>query len=167
MQTIRFNPLKKRNRRYKKITVSPYLAWKAVMGADNQKFNLILSTEHELMNKDDYVYNHRGELLFFYGYNPADVPVFQFTPLLNTDKIHKEHEHFGILWTPDGVVNYNMRGADCYGVPVFSHLTQDYIGSHYKNIDAFFPLTVGMVIKWYGFFLWNLRNASLQYEPVT
>lgn len=133
------------------------------MTADYEKFILDTDKEYKKFPKDDFVYNHKGELLYFYTYNPADVPVFQWNPLFDFDAIRENNDSYGIIWNDThGHTNYNMKGTDCDGVPTFSHNTADYIGTHYKDINEFEPLTVETVLKWYGWILWQLNNVVLK-----
>lgn len=63
-----------------------------------------------------------------------------------------------------------MRGTDCVGTPTFSHFTQEYVSEHYCNsiggfpdrIFDFNPLTVETVIKWFGWFIYQLENSYLK-----
>ena len=59
-------------------------------------------------------------------------------------------------------LHWDVKGFDCDNVPVFSHNTADYIATHYKDMNQFEPLTVGMVKLWFGWFLFNLENLKLQ-----
>ncbi len=162
-RTIKFRPLRV-IKKTGKVTVASYMQWRKVRTADYRNFNLIMTDEHKKMAKGDFVYNHKGEPLFFYDYNPADVPVFQWNKLFNLDVIRENNEQYGILWEYEGHVNYFMKGTDCSGVPSFSHFTADHIADHYKDLTAFEPLTVEMVSRWYGWFLWRLNNCSLNAE---
>jgi hypothetical protein len=48
------------------------------------------------------------------------------------------------------------HGIDCNGTPTFSHYTADYIANQYKHMNDFEPLTVKIVVEWYGKFLLSL-----------
>lgn len=161
MRTIKFRPLRV-IKKTGKVTVASYMQWRTVMTADYNNFNLVITDEHNKMSKGDFVHNHKGEPLFFYDYNPADVPVFQWTELFDLDKIRETNEQYGILWRYESHVNYSMKGTDCDGVPTFSHFTANHIADSFKDITIFEPLTVGMVLKWYGWFLWRLNNSCLK-----
>ncbi len=141
------------------------MQWRKVATADYNKFTLIIDDEHKKFLKNDLVYNHKGELLYFYDYNPAEVPVFRYSKIesvFNLDSIHENNKQHGILWDRDGSVNYRMDGTDCSGVPTFSHFTKKNIDlHHHKNANKFKPLTVETVLYWYGWFLYNLRNSKL------
>lgn len=161
MRTIKFRPLRL-IKKTGKITVASYMQWRKVMTADYSKFNLIISDDHMKMAKGDLVHNHKGEPLFFYDYNPADVPVFQWSILFDLDAITENNKQYGILWRYSNHVNYRMDGTDCGGVPTFSHFTADHIATFCRDVTAFEPLTVEMVSKWYGWFLWRLDNSYLE-----
>ncbi len=49
---------------------------------------------------------------------------------------------------------------DCNGTPIFSHLTADYIATHYKDVTQFEPLTVKQVVFWFGWFIYGLENST-------
>lgn len=118
----------------------------------------------QYLGKGELVHNHKGEPLFFYDYNPADVPVFQWSILFDLDAIIENNKQFGILWRDESHVNYRMDGTDCDGVPTFSHYTADSIAENCIDMTVFESLTVGMVVKWYGWFLWRLDNSCLNAE---
>src|SRR5690606_11615957 len=96
MKTIKFRPLR-RIKKTGKITVASYMQWRNLMTADYREFNLILSEEHKAFPKDEYVYNHKGEVLFFFDYNPLDVPVFQHTFLTDIKTIMENNKSYGII----------------------------------------------------------------------
>lgn len=160
MRTVKFKPLRV-IKKTGKVTVASYSLWRNVLTADYSKFNLTLMDIHLNLNKKDFVYNHKGEQLFFYDYNPHDVPVFQWSKLFSLEEIRLNHKQYGILWSNDGHTNYSMRGTDCNGVPCFSHYTANYIATHSSNISAFEPLTVETVLLWYGWLLWQLNNSKI------
>ncbi len=148
------------NNKTGKITVASYMQWRKVMTADYNKFNLIISDEHKVMSKSEYVYNHKGEQLYFRNYNPADVPIFSAPFDLND--VREKHPQYGVRWEINNHINYTMIGTDCDGVPCFSHFTANYIADHYfKKINDFVPLTVEIVSYWYGWFLWQLNNSYI------
>lgn len=173
IKTITFRPLR-RNKKTGKIIVASYMGWRNVRTKDYQKFNLIVNSEYKMMPKDEFVYNHKGELLFWFkDYNPADIPIFTHNPLMDLDEIFEEHNRkkggYAIDWDSDfegAWLNYNGNGMDCEGVPTFSHYTQDYVArediANYYGLDKFEPLTVGVVVKWFGWFLYQFRNSYLK-----
>lgn len=161
MKTITFRPLRRVNK-LDKIVVSSYTQWCNIMTADYNKFNLVLSNEHKSFPFDEFVYNHKGELLFWFTINPADIPVFTYNRLLNFDEIRAKYRWFGTLWEHGQHVNYLGPGLDCSGVPCFSHFNQERVTDPYYNLNDIEPLTVKTVIHWYGWFLLQLNNSYLQ-----
>lgn len=163
MKIIKFRPLRI-IKKTGKITVASYQEWRKVMTADYHTFKLIASNDHLKMVKGDFVYNHKGEQLFFFDYNPSEVPVFNYNKsdqFFDLESIRNSNKYYGIRWADNGHTNYSMRGSDCDGVPTFSFYTANHIATHCKNIQDFEPITVGMVLKWYGWFLWQLENVYL------
>ena len=137
------------------------------MTADYNKFNLEINDEYKLLPANEYVYNHKGDQLFFYAYNPADVPVYQWTKFLDLTALHQSRRPYAIQWDPFGHANYNMPGADCQGTPTFSHWTADDIADRVKlldDVDKFEPLTVQIVHHWFGWILYRLENAKLTFR---
>lgn len=165
MKSITFRPLR-RIKKTGKITVASYMQWRKVLTADYNKFNLVIDDEYKKLPKDEYVYNHEGELLYFFTYNPADIPVFQCDLLFDLEQTRAKNKYFGILWEHGSHVCYNMPGTDCNGVPCFAHwdenrITQEDVWNFYGP-DQFEPLTVETVTKWFGWFLFQLQNSYLQ-----
>jgi hypothetical protein len=60
-----------------------------------------------------------------------------------------------------------MPGADCVGVPTFSHWTINDVANRVKlsAVNDFEPLTVRTVIYWFGWLLYRLDNSHLTYKP--
>jgi len=162
MKTITFRPLRK-IKKTGKIVVASYMQWRKVKTADYRNFNLVVDDEYKGVPSEEYVYDHEGEQLFWFTYAPDEVQIFDFLPLdiqqLSDVKVPKEP--YGINWGSGGNINYNVKGMDCDGVPTFSHHTANYCAL-YKDINQFEPLTVGMVTKWLGWFLYQLENSYLQ-----
>lgn len=174
MKEITFRPLR-RNKKTGKILVASYMAWRKVMTADYNKFNLIINDEYKKFPKAEYVYRHDGELLYFLNYNPAEIAVYDSNAerIIDEywlDKLHESKMPHGIRWGSEGHVSYSMPCTDCDGIPIFSHLTTDYVSDYYCNpvggypekIFDFNPLTVETVIKWFGWFLYQLNNSYLK-----
>ena len=139
------------------------MGWNRVMTSDYSKFKLTVVDDYKLMPKDEFVYNHKGELLYFPTYNPADVPVFNYGPLFDLETIRQENKYYGIDWQSGYHVNYNMLATDCVGVPTFTHCTQDRVAEYYHaHFNEFEPLTVETVTKWFGWILFQLNNSYLQ-----
>lgn len=166
MKTVTFRPLRL-IKKTGKITVASYMQWRKVMTADYSKFNLVVDDEYKRFSKEDYVHDHEGNLLYFYTYNPADVPVFHSASFdfVSLEEIQKNNKMYGINWgssLPANHIHYNMPGTDCDGVPTFSHGSADYLATHHKDVSPFEPLTVAMVNMWFGWFLYQLENSYLK-----
>ncbi len=148
------------------------MGWNRIMTADYNKFNLVVNDEYKQFPKDEFVYDHNGNLLFFFNYNPADIPVYNSDAerIIDEnwlDKIHASKKPHGIRWDKsEGHVSYNAPGMDCQGTPTFSHWNEDRITQedtwNYYGHDKFEPLTVETVVKWFGWFLFQLNNSYLQ-----
>lgn len=168
MKSITFRPLRM-NKKLGKIIVASYLQWYKLTCADYNKFILIVNDDYKKFHKDEFVYNHKGELLYFFDYHPSNVPVFQWSKLFDLDEIRSNNKQYGILWDYNDKVNYTMKGTDCVGTPTFSYFTQEYVSEYYCNsvggfpemIHDFNPLTVSTVIKWFGWFIYQLENYRL------
>lgn len=159
MKTIKFRLLRKvRNR----IVVASYSQWYRLMTTNYSKFNLIVDQEYHTFDKGEFVYNHRGEQLFFYTYDPREVPVYHWK---NYDIARERGNPYGILWDPFGHPNYHMPGTDCQGTPTFSYMTAEYIAENNRQLSKmndFEPLTVSTVIHWFGWTLLDrLNNMTL------
>lgn len=141
MKTIIFRPLR-RIKKTGKITVASYMQWRKVKTADYSKFNLIIDDEYKRLPSDELVYDNKGENLFWRELDPEQL---------------------------------FARGLDCDGVPTFSHGTQKNItiGNMYRYtleevsevlnpMKEYELLTVGIVVKWFGWFLYQLENNSLK-----
>lgn len=172
MKSITFRPLRF-NKKMGKIIVASYPQWRKVRTANYSRFNLTIDDEYKRLDSEDFVYDHKGELLYFFPYNPADVMAFQRTVIDDEDFdyddaraihrdfiIHNDGGKYGSPWT-----SYFMRGTDCSGVPCFSHHTGDSVAERYGgfySMNDFEPLTVKMVRQWFGWFLYQLENSQLQ-----
>ncbi len=163
-ESLTFRPLR-RVKKLGKIVVSSYTTWNAVRVADSRwdKISeLTIDTEYHSFPKDEYVYNHLGEQLFFYDYNPNAMPVYASGVPLPIDRRIIIDQHGGYAISYGGAnLNYCGKGLDCEGTPTFSHYTMDYVAEHNYNIGEFEPLTVNTVIEWYGWFLLNLKNTKI------
>lgn len=164
MKTIKFRPL----RRIKKsnyIAVASYLCWNKLRCANYVgEFSLQLVSDYENFDRSEFVYNSVGELLFHFNYNPWDVFVYKGSCLdddFSWENMREQHKSFSIL-SDDGKISHHFLGADCMGTPTFSHLTADgIVDSGYENMNCFEPLTVGYVMDWLGWFLYQLENSKL------
>lgn len=159
------------NKKMGKIIVASYPLWNKVKTANYSQFNLIVDDEYKRLDPESFVHDHKGELLYFFPYNPAEVMAFQRTVIDEEDFdyddaralhrdfiIHHAGGKYGSPWT-----SYFMRGADCQGTPTFTHHTGDIISRDgYYSMFDFEPLTVKMVRQWLGWFLFQLENSRLQ-----
>jgi len=173
MRSITFRPLR-RIKKTGKIVIASYMGWRKIATADYNKFNLVVDDEYKQLPADELVYTHDGQPLYFFGYHPANVKVFNRTVIDGVDfdydnarKLYKDfiiHSDGGKYGEPH--TSYFMRGTDCSGVPSFSHWTEKRVTDddcwNYFGSDAFEPLTVEIVTKWFGWFLYNLNNSYLQ-----
>lgn len=135
--------------------------WRRIKTADYSKFNLTVINEYLSFRKDQYVHNHKGELLFFYNYIPDDIDIHNHT------QFSPSYEEMLLLNRPmivqyDGWRSFAIcKGVDCDGVPTFAHIDADYIGTHRLDPEMFEPLTVGVVLQWYYWFISNLKNGTI------
>lgn len=162
-----------------KVIVASYPLWNRVRTANYNQFTLIIDDEYKRLDKESFVYDHKGELLYFLPYNPADVMAFQRTVIDDEDFdydearalhqdfiIHHDGGKYGTPWT-----SYFMRGCDCVGTPCFSHHSGNSVAERYTgewcervgySMNDFEPLTVKMVRQWLGWFLYHLENSRPQ-----
>lgn len=153
MKSIVFKPLR-RIKKTGKITVSSYRQWRKVKTADYTNFKLIVCDEYRSFPKDELVYNHRGENLFWRNYNPKEIQ------LLNKDY---NTSSFPQMWKTDYGM-YCAKGLDCDGVPTFSNVTaNEIVKDPTTDISEYVPLTVGIVNWWFGWFLYQLDNNELKF----
>lgn len=166
MKTIKFRPLRI-IKKTGKITVASYMQWRKVVTADYSKFKLLINDEHKKLAKDEYVHNHKGEQLFWYNHkNPDELPknyadIKSISKYFEIDEDYFSGEEYKLNEPLTKGFHWSVRGFDCDGVPTFSHYTTNYIATHYKDVTDFEPLTVEMVLRWYGWFLWQLDNSRL------
>jgi len=170
MKQIKFRPLRL-NKKTGKIIVASYAQWNKVRCANYSEFNLIVSNEYEHMDKSAFVYNHQGEQLFHFGYNPWDVHEHYASCIgesVDYFYLRDTYKDFVVINNINGEIykNRRFRGADCDGTPTFTHydvdrITEDSTCEHH-GADAFEPVTVGYVLNWLGWFLYQLENAKLK-----
>lgn len=165
MKSITFRPLR-RIKKTGKVVVASYAQWNRVRTADYSEFALTVVNEYAAMPPDEYVYNHEGEPLFWKDCDPDAIPVYTPEELqvfeIEIADLFQRTPHHGIRWRPDAIVHYCVRGLDCQGTPTFSHLTIEQVAEHYKDFADYEPLTVGVVVKWLGWWLYQLENSRLQ-----
>jgi hypothetical protein len=153
MKTVVFRPLR-RIKKTGKITVASYMQWRKVKTADYYKFILVINDEYKSFTKDELVYNHNGENLFWRHYNPEEIPM-----LTGYELNDGERPPYPPMWKTEYGM-YSAKGLDCDGVPTFSHQTANSIYNS-KDIKDFEPLTVEIVRWWFGWFLYQLKNNEL------
>ena len=165
MKSIVFRPLRL-NKQLGKIVVASYKSWRNVKTADYNDFKLTIDDEYKQMPTDALVYDHQGEELFWLDFDPDQIPVFtytQFEELFDVADILKSNERYAIDWVSGYGLQYCSPGLDCDGVPTFSNNTADHLVILYQqHITKFKPLTVGVVVKWFGWFLYQLEKTQLQ-----
>jgi hypothetical protein len=146
-----------------KIVVASYPQWNRVRTADYSAFCLTVDNEYAGLPVDEHVYNHEGKPLFWKDFEPTDIPIY--TPeemRLFEIEFADLRSHYGIRWESSGRISYNVRGLDCCGTPTFSHYPIDGLVDYVTDFTDYEPLTVGMVVKWFGWFLYQLENSNLQ-----
>lgn len=160
-----FRPLR-RVKKTGKIVVASYPQWNRIRTADYSAFCLTVDNEYAGLPEDEHVYNHEGKPLFWRDFDPEQIPLYTPEELrifeIEIADLFQTVPHHGIRWQPDGAINYCVRGLDCQGTPTFSHLTIEHVAEHHSAFRAYEPLTVGIVIKWFGWFLLQLENSNLQ-----
>lgn len=171
MKEIKFRPLRL-DKKTGKIIVASYMGWRKVKTLDWAEFKLTIVNEYSKMPLDSFVHDHKGRQLFFWTYNPADIPIIRHVPLLMDldmmdfegvmQKVSHVYKNVAIQWDEEGPAHYTTRGMDCDGVPTFSHYNADYIATHFEDMNQFEPLTVKMVIFWFGWFLYQLQNCKIE-----
>lgn len=145
------------------------MQWRKVKTADYNEFNLIIDDSYKTMPDDEYVYNHKGEQLYWFNHNDiAALPknIISIDDIAENANIYLEEFageewKFTAFYMGDGF-HHSVKGFDCEGVPVFSHNTATYAETHYSDLNQFEPLTVGMIKLWLGWFLYQLKNVDLQ-----
>lgn len=152
---ITFKPLR-RIKKTSKVVVASYAQWRKVKVADYNYFTLIVNEDYKLFPKDELVYNHYGENLFWRHYNPEEIPILNRYALFDG-----EQPPYPKMWKTDYGA-YSAKGLDCDGVPTFSHGTaNEIVKDHTRKINEYEPLTVEIVNWWFGWFLYQLENAKL------
>jgi len=170
MKAITFRPLRL-VKKTGKIVVASYAQWNRVRTADYAAFALTVDNEYAGLPADEQVYNHEGKPLFWRNFDPDSIPTLRHTRLVS----HEEFQAFTAAnlghyvihwgpseWHPTGSISYACRDLDCQGTPTFSHLTIDHVAEHARDWADYEPLTVGIVVKWFGWFLYQLENSHLQ-----
>ncbi|GAA4393668.1 hypothetical protein [Hymenobacter koreensis] len=167
MKAVVFRPLR-RVKKTGKVVVASYSQWNRVRTSDYSAFCLTVDNEYASLPADEHVYNHEGKPLFWRDFNPADIPVLEHSRLVTDEAFQafrKENAgRYAVRWCGEERITYSCCawGLDCQGTPAFSHNTIDRVAEYYRNYKEWEPLTVGMVVKWFGWFLYQLQNSSLQ-----
>ena len=136
-KVIKFRPLRK-VKKTGKIVVASYSQWRklASLNYSYPPVTVIIDQSYKEFTQSDHVFNHTGNQLFFYNYPP--------------DEWEKQP--------------FKLRGTDCDGIPVFSHLTAMSLANR-KSIQDILkhdPLTVKMVSEWLGWLVWKLSNVNFE-----
>lgn len=175
MKELKFRPLRIVR---DKIVVASYMQWNKLRTTNyNGQFRLIVDKEYESLPPNEFVNDHKGEQLYHFTYNPWEVFEYHGSCLdegFDWDRMRQRHKDFIIVGKDregQQTKSYFMRGADSAGTPTFTHydtdrVTQDDTWAYY-GADAFDPLTVWTVINWFGWVLWNLSNAQIEFKEQT
>lgn len=159
MKQITFRPLR-RIKKTGKIAVASYMQWRKVKTADYNQFQLTIDEEYKLLPPDEYVYNHEGENLFWLDFDPEQIPDYKYD---GNGEYPQQFRVRSMNWTGGKqYFYYGADGLDCDGVPTFTHYTQNHVAQSFADMTKFEPLTVGIVVKWFGWFLYQLENSKLQ-----
>lgn len=153
MKEIKFKPL--RRLKTGKIAVASYMQWRKIKVCDYSKFNLIIDDTYKTFPKGEFVYNHKGENLFWRHYNPEEIPM-----ITGYELEDGEMPQYPTQWKADYGM-YCAKGLDCDGVPTFSNGTANNIYNSKADMKDFEPLTVEMVEWWFGWFLYQMNNSNL------
>ena len=162
MKTVRFRPLR-RVKKTGQVVVAGYAQWRKMLTADDAAFQLTIDREYAGLPAEEHVYNHAGQPLFWRDFDPEQIPVFDFNVLFDLTEIQARHPSYAIRWSPDGRITYSCcrLHLDCDGVPAFSHYTIEHVSEHLAAFKEYEPLTVGVVVKWFGWLLYQLENVRL------
>lgn len=170
MKEIKFSPLR-RIKKTGKICVASYMQWNNLRCANYSDFKLVVVNDYEQMDKSEFVYNHEGKQLYHFNYDPWEVHEHHGSCIAESfdwDEMRRTYKDFILVGTFDGKPHrsYFLRGADGAGTPTFSHYDEDRVTTddtwNYHGSDAFEPVTVGYVITWLGWFLYQLENSYLK-----
>lgn len=131
-----------------KIIVNGYGTWRKYYKMDFS--NLILDYGYNSLPPDEFVYNRKGEQLFFYGYKPEDIKERVYG-------LPSPPYWYAIYDQNSNRKHFASRGLDSDGIPCFSHYTMDRCanGSSIDWMEQYEPLTVRMVIMWFDWLMMN------------
>jgi hypothetical protein len=175
MKEIKFRPLR-RIKKTGKITVASYMSWYKVRCADQFGCKLIIDGEYKLFNPDELVYDHNGDQLFWRDFDPEQIPVLP-PYILQGDDFEYPYPWKSVSQScfeeNKTHTTYSAKGLDCCGTPTFSHgtaknitngnmynYTLEEIGEVLNPMAEYELLTVGTVVKWFGWFLYQLENTK-------
>lgn len=166
MKTIKFRPLRRINKTGK-ICVASYSQWRKIKASDYESFILVINKEYESFDKSELVFDKNGENLFWKDFNPENITHLP-SHILISENYPKHWRYLDF---------FSAIGLDCDGVPTFSHGTMHNltIGNSYEYtlqevnqilepMNEYELLTVGVVVKWLGWFLFQLKNAELIFK---
>jgi hypothetical protein len=162
MKNIKFRVLR-RIKKTGRITVASYIQWRKVKTADYSEFSLIIDNEYKKLPPNEFVYNHEGKQLFWWNYkSPDDLPKKSVSLRSACETFGIDYEELeGEEWKVKDSWYYSTGAVDVDGVPIFSHYTAKDCAT-FPDITQFEPLTVGAVVKWFGWFLYGLENMKLK-----
>lgn len=125
------------------------------------------------MRPDEYVYDHEGEQLFWKDFDPEKIPYLP--PYILRDENYEYPKQWRTNYDMGYCDHFSAQGLDCDGVPTFSHGTPHNltIGNMHnytleEAVEVLDPmseyelLTVEIVVKWFGWFVWQLNNSVLK-----
>lgn len=167
MKQITFRPIRK-DKKTGKMIVASYMQWRKVWTANYGKCELTIVNEYKGVNPDDFVYNHKGDQLFWFNHKDPDALPKNYANIERTcELLGIEEEVFaGEEWKLTEPLtqgfHWSVRGFDCDGIPNFSHCDANYC-TQFDDMEQFEPLTVGMVVLWFGWILCRLENTTLKY----
>lgn len=147
MKEIKFRVLR-RVKKSGKIVVASYSQWRKVKTCDfGQDFRLVIDSAYKSFDENERVYNHQGENLFWYHYDPEQIPFREENP---------DSDYWRTYYDM-----YCIPGTDVDGVPTFSHKTAENVVNGMNDVRDLEPLTVGHVKYWFGWFLYRLDNCEM------
>lgn len=158
-KVVTFRPLR-RDAKTGKVMVASYTGWRKIKTSDYYPTLLTVARDYAGMKHSEYVHNHKGELLYFYAYNPNDIPLFDDVPHDEISRIFATTKVRGFKNTLSPGYSYSGIGIDCDGIPTFTHYTADYLATHEYEPFDFEVLTVKDVLIWYEWVINNLNNTT-------
>src|SRR3954468_2058578 len=121
LRTVKFRPLR-RIKKTGKVVVASYGSWSRVSTSNYNPFNLIIDPEYRSLPHDEYVYDSDGALLYFFPYDPSDIPVIKSSvarETLGEDWVSKWFAMNGwtrgVDWESGNGIDYSGAGIGCNG----------------------------------------------------